>query len=323
MFGWLRRKSRDGGRLAQLASASAQRRASHNKTCEDDTNALLNHALGLATFFLEGGQLPTFLPARNGFPPFGAGINPAGEVVNFNCLPSPGNPGAFDVFCLPDQLAMFSDGKEEKSSPRPWHEPPPIEAVAQAMKQCAAAGGIHAAALVEVAEKPSGHRSATAPAIRVRLEHVEADPVTWYLPYRISGQKLTRGEWSQAPGQPLVFADLGPARAGDSRPAPDIGSLVAMLQSDATRLDALSALARKGGEALPAVPRLIELLRDEDQLLVTKALKTLEAIGSPAQEAVPALVELASDQDYLIRLHARAALKVISPAAAARFENAK
>jgi hypothetical protein len=41
--------------LAQLASASAERRASHHKTCEDDTNALLDHALRLATFFLEGG----------------------------------------------------------------------------------------------------------------------------------------------------------------------------------------------------------------------------------------------------------------------------
>jgi hypothetical protein len=323
MFGWLKRKSQAGGRLAQLASASAQRRARHNQTCEDDRNALLNHALELAAFFLEGGQLPTFLSVRNGFPPFGAGINPAGEVVDFNCLSAPGNPGAFDVFCIPDQLAMFSDGKEEKLLPQAWHAPPPIGAVSQAMKQCAAAGGIHAAALVDGAEKPSGHVGAAAPAIRVRLEHVEADPVTWYLPYRISDQKLTRGELSQAPGQPLVFADLGPARPGDSRAAPDIGSLVAMLQRDATRLDALSALARKGAEALPAVPRLIELLRDEDQLLVTKALRTLEAIGSPAQEAVPALVELASDQDHLIRLHARAALKVISPAAAARLENAK
>lgn len=323
MFGWLRRKSRDGGRLAQLASASAQRRASHNKTSEDDRNTLLNHALGLATFFLEGGQLPTFLPVRNGFPPFGSGINPAGEVVDFNCLPAPGNPGAFDVFCIPDQLALFSDGKEEKPSPRAWHEPPPIAAVAQAMKQCAAAGGIHAAALVDGAEQPSGPGGAAAPVIRVRFEHVEADPVTWYLPYRISDQKLTRGESSQAPGQPLVFADLGPAWPEDSRPAPDIGSLVGMLQSDATRLDALSALARKGAEALPAVPRLIELLRDEDQLFVTRALRALEAIGPPAQQAVPALVELASDQDYLIRLHARTALKVISPVAAARFENAK
>jgi hypothetical protein len=267
--------------------------------------------------------LPTFLPVRNGFPPFGAGINPAGAVVDFNCLPSPGNPSAFNVFYLPDQLAMISGGTEEKSSPRSWHEPPPIEAVAQAMKQCAAAGGIHAAALVDGAEKRAGHRTAAAPAIRVRIEHAEAGPVTWYLPYRINGQKLTGEEWSQAPGQPLVFADLGPARAEESRPAPDIGSLVAMLQSDATRLDALSVLAKKGGEALPAVPRLIELLRDEDQQLVTKVLRTLEAIGPPAQEAVPALVELASDPDYLIRLNARAALKVISPTAAARFENAK
>jgi HEAT repeat protein len=96
-----------------------------------------------------------------------------------------------------------------------------------------------------------------------------------------------------------------------------------MLRSEATRRAALSALATRGGAALPAVPRLIELLRDEDQLLVTKALKTLQAIGPPAKEAVPTLVELAGDEDYLIRLHARAALKVISPAAAGRFENAK
>jgi hypothetical protein len=82
MFGWFRRKSRDGGRLAQLASASAERRASRHKTCEGDTNALLDHALRLATFFLEGGQSPTFLPVRDGFPPFGAGINPSGEVVD-------------------------------------------------------------------------------------------------------------------------------------------------------------------------------------------------------------------------------------------------
>jgi HEAT repeat protein len=95
------------------------------------------------------------------------------------------------------------------------------------------------------------------------------------------------------------------------------------LQDDATRLDALSALARLGGEARHAVPGLIELLRDEDQLIVTKVLKTLEAIGPPAREAEPALVELASDPDYLIRLNARAALKVVSPAAAARFDGAR
>jgi hypothetical protein len=323
MFGWLRRKSRNGGRLAQLASASAQRRASQNKTCEDDKNALLNHALGLASFFLEGGQLPTFLPVRNGFPPFGAGINPAGAIVDFNCLPSPGNPGALDVFCLPDQLAMFSDIKGEKSLPQQWHEPPSIEVIAQAMNQCAAAGGILAAALVDGVDKQSGHRRAAAPAIRVRLEHVEVDPVTWYLPYRIRDQKFTREESSQVPGQLLVFADLGPARQEAPRPAKDIGSLLVLLGNEATRLDALSALAARGGHALPAVPRLVELLRHEDQLLVTKTLRTLEAIGPAAEEAVPALVELASDEDYLIRLAARAALKTVFPAAAGRFEKPK
>jgi hypothetical protein len=286
-------------------------------------NALLNHALGLATFFLEGGRLPTFLPVRDGFPPFGAGISPGGDLVDFNCLPSPGNPGALDVFCLPDQLATFSDVKDEKSPPQPWHAPPPFEAVGQAMRQCAAAGGLHAAALVDGADDPSGRRGAAGPAIRVRLEHVEADPVTWHLPYRVRDQKLVRGEMSRAAGQPMVFAGLGPAREEASRPAPDVASLLAMLRSDATRLEALSALATRGGEALPAVPRLIEFLRGEDQLLVAKALRTLEAIGPPAREAVPTLVELAGDEDYLIRMHARAALRAISPGEADRLESAR
>jgi hypothetical protein len=309
--------------LAQLASVSAERRASRHKTCDDDTNALLDHALRLATFFLEGGQLPTFLPVRDGFPPFGAGINPSGEIVDFHGLPSSGNAGTFNVFCVADQLALFADFNQEVSSPRQWHEPPPIEAVARAMNQCATAGGIHAAVLVDGAEDPSRRRRSAAATVRVRLEHVEADPVTWYLPYEITDGKLIQGELSQVRGQSLVFAELGPARREDPRPAPDIASLQALLQDEATRLDALSALDRMGGEALPAVPRLIELLRDEDQQVVTKVLKTLQAIGPPAREAEPVLVELASDQDYLIRLNARAALKVVSPAAAARFESAK
>jgi hypothetical protein len=322
MFGWFGRKSRDEGRLAQIASASAERRASRRKTCEDDANALLDHSLRLATFFLEGGQLPTFLPVRDGFPPFGAGINPGGDVVDFHGLPRPGSPGVFNVFCIADQLATFADLKQEETPPKTWHEPPPIEAIAQAMNQAAAAGGIHAAALVDGAKDPSGNRRAAASAIRVRLEHVETDPVTWYLPYEIRDHKLIRGELSQIGGRSLVFAELGPARREDPRPAPDIAALLAQLQGDATRLDALSALAGMGGEAVPAVPRLIELLRDEDQLLVTKVLKTLEAIGPPAWEAEPVLVELASDQDFLIRLRARAALKFVAPAVAARLDKA-
>ena len=205
MFGWFRRKSRD--RLAPLAAASAERRVSRSRTCEDDTNALLDHALRLATFFLEGGQLPTFLPVRDGFPPFGAGISPGGEIVDFNCLPAPGNPGLFNVFRLDDQLAMAALFQQEESPPRHWHKPPPVEAVAQAMKQCAAAGGIHAGALVDGLTYQAGQQSAAEPVIRVRLEHVEADPVTWHLPYRITDRKLARGALAQLPGQWLVFAE--------------------------------------------------------------------------------------------------------------------
>jgi hypothetical protein len=73
------------------------------------------------------------------------------------------------------------------------------------MNQCAGVGGIHAAALVDGVKDPSGHRRPTASAVRVRLEHVETDPVNWYLPYEISDRKLIRGELSQVGGQSLVF----------------------------------------------------------------------------------------------------------------------
>jgi hypothetical protein len=74
--------------------------------------------------------------------------------------------------------------------------------------------------------------------------------------------------------------------------AKDVASLVEMLSAPATRFDALSALERKGEAAVVAVPRLIELLRDGDQLECAKVLRTLAGIGPPARGAVPALAEL-------------------------------
>jgi HEAT repeat protein len=96
----------------------------------------------------------------------------------------------------------------------------------------------------------------------------------------------------------------------------DASTLVAMLDDRTTRFDALETLEAKGSEALPAVQRLVELLREEDQLVVTKVLRTLGAIGPAAQAALPALRELAKDKDYLIRNYAQAALKSISPSVA-------
>lgn len=51
---------------------------------------------------------------------------------------------------------------------------------------------------------------AAAPAIRVRLEHIETGPVTWYLPYRISDQRLVRVGLSQVAGQWRFFWQVSP-----------------------------------------------------------------------------------------------------------------
>jgi hypothetical protein len=208
MFGWLKRKSRDNELLAQLASASAKRRADQNRTCEDDMGILLNHALKLATFFLEGGQVLVLLPVRDGFPPFGSGIWRSGHIVDFVCHPSPGSPGSFDVSCvqLADAIHMVSHVKEDLWPDYQREEPPPIETVGKGMRQCAGGGSIHATALVDRVDHQPPHCGEPASAIRVQIEHVEAAPATSYLSYRIRDQKLIRMELWKATGQPVVFA---------------------------------------------------------------------------------------------------------------------
>jgi hypothetical protein len=103
----------------------------------------------------------------------------------------------------------------------------------------------------------------------------------------------------------------------------DVTSLIKMLDVGTTRLDALSALERKGGEAVKAIPRLLEMLRESDQLECCRVLRTLAGIGPAAQGAVSAVVELANDPDYLMRLWARAALKAIAPERASELELGK
>jgi hypothetical protein len=97
------------------------------------------------------------------------------------------------------------------------------------------------------------------------------------------------------------------------RMAKDVASLIQMLDGGPTRMDALSALERKGGEAAGAIPRLLELLRTSDQLECCKVLRTLAGIGPAAQGALSAIMGLANDPDYLISRQARAALRAIAP----------
>jgi hypothetical protein len=99
--------------------------------------------------------------------------------------------------------------------------------------------------------------------------------------------------------------------------ARDVAALVKMLDTGTTRLDALTALAGKGTEAAPAIPRLVELLKESDQLECCKVLRTLAGIGPAGQGAVSAVIELANDPDYLIRRQARATLTAIAPERAA------
>jgi hypothetical protein len=95
--------------------------------------------------------------------------------------------------------------------------------------------------------------------------------------------------------------------------AKDVASLIKMLDVGTTRMDALSALQRKGKEAATAMPRLLELLRESGQLECCKVLRTLAGIGPAAQGAVSAVIKLANDPDYLIRLEARTALRAMAP----------
>jgi HEAT repeat protein len=100
--------------------------------------------------------------------------------------------------------------------------------------------------------------------------------------------------------------------------AKDIASLIAMVNVPATRLEALSTLERKGAEAAAAVPLLLRMLREGDQLECCKALQTLRGIGPAAQDAIPAIIDLANDPDYLIRRQAQLALGAIAPERAAQ-----
>jgi len=80
----------------------------------------------------------------------------------------------------------------------------------------------------------------------------------------------------------------------------------------ADRRSAASALALRGRQAGTALPRLIELLDDEDVRFV--ALRAIEAIGPEAEPAVPALAGQLAHSDPFVRLAATMALTAIGPA---------
>ena len=62
---------------------------------------------------------------------------------------------------------------------------------------------------------------------------------------------------------------------------------------------------------LPAVPALLDGLKDPEALVRHQAIRTLGSLGPAAQEAVPALTEAMKDPDGGVRLMAWDALRKI------------
>src|SRR5262249_9518742 len=93
--------------------------------------------------------------------------------------------------------------------------------------------------------------------------------------------------------------------------AEDLVSIIAMLDQQETRFSALRELERRGAEAVVAIPRLVDLLRDPDQGVVTSTLAILMMLGPAARNTLPVLDELVNDEDLLIRLRAQAAINAI------------
>jgi HEAT repeat protein len=105
---------------------------------------------------------------------------------------------------------------------------------------------------------------------------------------------------------PLLFAD---PRATDKA----VALLVAAL-SDKYATLRISAIDILGAiKAKTAIPRLTELLRDEDAVVRAAAADALAKMGAEAAAAVPALIQALADEEVRVRLAAVAALGNVDP----------
>jgi HEAT repeat protein len=84
--------------------------------------------------------------------------------------------------------------------------------------------------------------------------------------------------------------------------------------SPAVQAQGAYGLGRLGGEACPAVPSLIDALKN-DSLVRQQAARALGQIGPDARAAVPALSAALEDSEWTVRRQAALALGRIGPAA--------
>jgi tetratricopeptide (TPR) repeat protein len=170
-----------------------------------DMGSLLNSAVNLATLSLERpGKVPHVTPMAEGFSPFGVAIGPKGHIVYYVPQPQPLQTAAswkvvpiLPSFFIPDGPGTYPPGD---------YAPPPIEAVQHAMKQVAALGCRSAAVVDRVHFAPPDGSEATS-AIRVQLEHSEAEPVTSCVQYQLRAGRLQCGKLWAAKRDRLIFGE--------------------------------------------------------------------------------------------------------------------
>ena len=76
---------------------------------------------------------------------------------------------------------------------------------------------------------------------------------------------------------------------------------------------AVVALAEMGPEARPALPALVQALRDPHEVVRCRAMMALADMGPDARMAVPALIQMLDDPSRLVRRWAAATLGEIGP----------
>jgi len=103
----------------------------------------------------------------------------------------------------------------------------------------------------------------------------------------------------------LLVLSLAMAGCGESKPKVDVNAQIQALSGTAeAKQDALTALGTVGPAALPALDKLVPLLKDEDHIVRRLAAYAIGSIGPAAKSAVPALKEAltAADRDFATSL---------------------
>lgn len=116
------------------------------------------------------------------------------------------------------------------------------------------------------------------------------------------------------PGPGYVSTPTSPVTMANKIPATDDAEALKPFDQWTEQHAAADALGRIGP---PAVPDLIQALRNRDPAVRKQAAEVLARMGSDAQPAVPDLIRLLDDEDESIRKEAARTLGRIGPAAAA------